>query len=329
MKAIVLICVLALSFLMKGNAAIRRPLYEVVEIRADGTNVPAYPGTLRINNSNRVSGSVSVVEPSPHFESFLWKDGEPIRWLGEGRIDDINDEGDFVGSVAGAEVWRNGQVQTFAINNARQAVGSDEGHAFITDSNGQTTILGPTVFSEARSVNSAGIAAGIALLNPGSPITPVIFTSTNIVDLGWIRGTSASETTVINDRNHVLFTATLTNRFRVRSYLFRNNKPKPLPTLPGSRHTVAFAMNNADEIVGFFGRNNAPVPRGSSGAITVVGAFLYFDGKLYNLDKLLTPESRGWHVSEALDINDAGAIAAFAARPGEQRVPVLLRRLQR
>jgi hypothetical protein len=332
MKAVLSICALAFAamFAADGATRVKRPQFEVVELLASGTNVPAYPGTLRINNSNQISGAISVVEPNPHFESFLWKDGESIQWLGEGRIDDLNDNGEFAGSVQGAVLVGNGgSFKTFAINNARQVAGSIQNRAFITDSNGQMNFpLGDAIFSQARSLNSMGAAAGMARMTPGGPITPIIFNPTNVIDLGWIRRTSMGDTTIINDQGHVLFTVTQTNRSRVRSYFFRGGRPRPLPARPGARHTVAFAMNNSDEIVGFLGRDGDSAPPGGGTAVSIVGGFLYSRGKLYQLDKLLTEESRGWHVSEALDINNAGSIAAFAARPGERRVPVLLRRVQ-
>lgn len=319
-KLFVLSCIASLLLPLTGSATqcTGRPQFEVVEIFERASDVVIYPGTLRLNNSHLVVGVSRFVNPSPHVETFLWQPGQPLQWR-TGQIDDVNDEGAFIGSIEGAVMTSDyTSLRALAINNARQVAGQFQGRAFITDSNGQMTFpLGESVFSEARSINNSGESAGIALLNPSGPPTHVVFTSTNVIDLGWIRGTSVAETTAINDQGHVLFTVAYTNHFRVRSYLFRGNKPRVLPIRPGWRDINAFALNNSDEVVGISVRKNG-----------VSAGFLYSGGRLYNLNKLLTPASQNWTISEARDINNSGSIAAFASRPGELIVPVLLRRVQ-
>src|SRR5687768_4807135 len=103
--------VLSLALTIPTEAAVKRPpppQYEVVEIQAGGSNIIAYPGTLRLNNSNQVSGAMLVESPTPHFESFLWHPEQPVQWLGEGEINDINDAGAYVGTVTGAVVMSDG-----------------------------------------------------------------------------------------------------------------------------------------------------------------------------------------------------------------------------
>ena len=322
--------VLWLTLTVPTEAAVKRPpppQYEVVEIQAGGSNIIAYSGTLRLNNSNLVSGAMLVESPVPHFESFLWHPERPVQWLGAGEINDLNDAGAYVGTVTGAVVTSDGgTLKASAINNSGQVAGRFGSRAFITDSNGQFyfPIESEMVSSEAFAINSFGIAAGRAR-NPGEPDHVFVFTPTNGVDLGWIRRTRQNEAIAINDPGTVASTAISESPSarHLRSFIHRAGKRRDLRSVRSSPNTLAFAMNNSDEIVGFLGNRLNP----DTGGVTIAAGFLYTGGKLYDLNQLLAPSSAEWRVLEALDINDSGAIVAFAARPGERKFPVLLRRV--
>jgi hypothetical protein len=313
--------------------AASRPQFDVVPLIGDASNVLGFstnlPGpslNLRINNSNQVAGTLVIRTGGSHFESYLWSNGN-LQMLGNGRIEDINDAGAYIGSAPGS-VFQSEFVH--GINNAGQVVGEDP-HPFLWDSNGFRYFPFNGVAGQAyvRAVNNFGVATGGAISN--NSYQAFIFTVSNVVDIGQIPKISLSEGKAISDQGHVVLTATYTNRStkRIRSYLYHDNRLTRLPTLPGNPHTWAQSMNNSDEIVGFIGPTAHSFGTNAPFAVAQAAGFLYSRGKLYNLNKLLTKSSRGWHVSNALDINDAGTIVAHARRPFEPEQPVLLRRVMR
>ena len=71
---------------------------------------------------------------------------------------------------------------------------------------------------------------------------------------------------------------------------------KDLGVLPGRTLSIAWDINNADQVVGF-----------SEGEGVVPHPFLYSGGVMRDLNTLIPPNS-GWELLEALEINDKGHI---------------------
>ena len=76
---------------------------------------------------------------------------------------------------------------------------------------------------------------------------------------------------------------------------------RSLPTLAGDPDGFVQGINNRGQVVGFTRFPGAPIER------AVDRAFLWEDGKLSYLDRLIAPRS-GWELDEALSINDRGQI---------------------
>src|SRR5436189_5977081 len=113
-----------LFFLLFAASALAatRPQFEVIPLSNGPAAIFAYPVTLRLNNSNQITGAILTEDPVPHFESFLWQDGN-VQALGEGRVEDLNDFGVWVGSVTGAVFQSSAPSLTpHAVNNAGQVV---------------------------------------------------------------------------------------------------------------------------------------------------------------------------------------------------------------
>lgn len=311
--------------------AATRPQYEVIDVTNVYSGDQVYFGALRINNSNQIIGAVPRPGHLGEYRGFLWQDGA-LQRLGLGVVEDINDFGQYVGSLTGA-VFQTVEpdLRPRAINNAGQVVGESSGHAFLSDSNGLVLfpIEGVVTQSVAVAVNNSGVATGRVGIDSAPP-RAFIFTTNGSMGIGPVLKLSLSRGVAINDAGHVALLTIQTNRHsrRVYSYLFRDGELTKLRPVSGYLHVNAEAVNNSDEVVGFVGRTL----RGFSGSgphpffITISAGFLYSNGKQYNLNRLLTKSSRGWTVTRPLDINDAGWIVARAHRRGEAERVVLLRR---
>jgi probable HAF family extracellular repeat protein len=89
---------------------------------------------------------------------------------------------------------------------------------------------------------------------------------------------------------------------------------KDLGVLPGRTLSIAWGINNADQVVGSSeGEGVAPHP------------FLYSGGVMRDLNTLIPPNS-GWELREAWDINDNGHIVGRGSNEdGENRAFLLVR----
>jgi hypothetical protein len=70
----------------------------------------------------------------------------------------------------------------------------------------------------------------------------------------------------------------------------------PRPAGESAGNAVAYALNASDEVVGDIARSNANST-----------AFLYVNGRAYDLDALL-PANSGWEIVHATGINASGQI---------------------
>ncbi len=308
--------------------AATRPQFEVIDVAAVSVGNVYYLGPLRINNSNQIVGAF----PAPSggaIHGFFWQNNI-LNDLGPGIVKDINDVGQYIGSVTSA-VFQSMEpsLNPRAINNAGQVVGESERHAFIADSNGLAVfpVEGNVQESVALAVNNSGVATGRVLFD-SPPRRAFLFTTNGSVAIGPALKLFFSEGVAINDAGHVAIVAVQTNGHSHRnySYMYRDGALTPLRSVAGYPNVNAVAMNNSDEVVGFVGRNARQFPNTPpSFLVSISAGFLYSNGKSYNLNRLLTKSSRGWRVTDPLDINDSGWIVARAARRGERERVVLLR----
>ena len=83
------------------------------------------------------------------------------------------------------------------------------------------------------------------------------------------------------------------------AFLYERGRMTALPFpagFGGNNYTeVAYGINASDEVVGsVFARSNGT-------------AFIYRNGRIYDLNKLIAPNS-GWQIADALGVNDRGEI---------------------
>jgi probable HAF family extracellular repeat protein len=154
-------------------------------------------------------------------------------------------------------------------------------------------------------------------------------------DLGTLGG-SFSYGMAINARNHVVGYSTINKvDSRVHAFLFDGNVMKDLGSLAGAAssaledQSVALGINSSSQVVGYSylpGVNPNTDPTAQPGASPVQQvAFVWSQGVMRDLNKLIGTAAEKYHVTSAVAINDKGQIAATAVLKGtEIRRGVLL-----
>jgi probable HAF family extracellular repeat protein len=246
----------------------------------------------------------------------------------------INLEGQVVGgsstidplthavTVIGFLYSRNGGMQTFmapgcsytapsSINNAGQVVGigyvplgsGQEQRAFLRQPNGTIATLDffGGIGLAAYAINDWGQIAGSF---PGADGLVHAFVTqaggARPKDLGNLPGGLGSEAVAINDLGQVLIQV-FYGPFSDGAFLYAGGKVHDLGTLPGYADISAVGLNNWGQIVG--GAANLSVPP---------TGWVYLQGQMRDLNRLLSPAARGWVVTGASSINDVGQIIATA-----------------
>ena len=93
---------------------------------------------------------------------------------------------------------------------------------------------------------------------------------------------------------------------RAKAFLWRKGKMVGLGTLPGSKNSAAFGINDSTAIVGTSGDR----------------AFLWTRGKMLDLNACL-PSGSGWMLEEARAINNKGQIVGSGKLSGQTHMFLL------
>jgi probable HAF family extracellular repeat protein len=262
-----------------------------------------YSSATDINDLAQVVGELSMPLPDGRSDSrgFYYSNGQFVDMGsfggGSTRVNDINNSGQAVGSSS----------------YATDSSGVSRTHAFLYQNGTMTSIgtLGGNS-SSARKINDAGTIAGESSL-AGIPGT-VVFrynngVMTNIGSLGDGR-------MLFSDMNEAgtimgLYMPPGTSDNAARTYVQSGtNAPQDLGTLGGVT-TRGFDINDAGHVVGFTTLANG-----------TRRAFMYRDGRLYDLNATLPPDS-GWVLTGASLINNSGQIVASGTYNGQNRTCLL------
>jgi probable HAF family extracellular repeat protein len=258
-----------------------------------------------INEAGRVVGTSDIDPNSFAYHAFFYEDGQGMRDLGTlgGNLSDARD-----------------------INNTDKVVGTStisgdtEEHAFLY-SEGVMRDLGTIggSHSQANGINNADQVVGVSSISDteshaylwtddGDPNTD------DMRDLGTLGGTS-SNAFAINDADKVVGRSSTSGNAEDHAFLWADDGDpntddmKDLGTLPGRTLSIAYGINNADQVVGSssFAEDIDPHP------------FLYSGGVMRDLNTLIPPNS-GWELREAFEINDKGHIVGRGSnQDGENR----------
>lgn len=213
--------------------------------------------------------------------------------------------------------------------------------------------------SQAKGVNTAGMATGWAQFAGGGPARAFRYTvSGGMLDLGTLGG-STSEGLAINAAGDVAGNAQLTGNTVTRAFRFAGGQMIHLGTLGGAASSsYAYDLNDAGKVVGCaynsaavpvlqafrhngngmvalpplangkpscaLAINNADVAVGRAHNASGAQRAVIFKGQqVKNLNQLLAPGSTGWTLLEAVGINDSGVIVGNGLYNGVMQAFVL------
>jgi probable HAF family extracellular repeat protein len=162
-------------------------------------------------------------------------------------------------------------------------------------------------YSQARAINSAGQVTGQSD-NESAERHAFLYSGNVMGDLGTLGGIS-SFGYGINDAGKVVGQSTEA-RGQQRAFIYDGAEMRELKGLVPDAYGIAIDINNADVVVGM----------SSGGASQFTFSAVLFDPVLGTIDlnNLINPNS-GWHLSEAIGINESGQIIGrgfFESREG-------------
>lgn len=140
--------------------------------------------------------------------------------------------------------------------------------------------------------------------------TAVRWRGDNMVELGELDGHTSSTARDINEAGQIVgwsWTDTGADTELVRAVMWDGNDVHDLGVLPGDTASRAEGINRTGEVVGWSGTPDKTMSR----------AFIWVNGRMLDLNEVLL-DRKGWILTEANAINDAGQIAGtglYAGRP--------------
>lgn len=207
------------------------------------------------------------------------------------------------------------------LNDIQEVVGytapsasSTQTRAFIWDSGNGIFDIGTLggQYARACSINNSSVVTGSSQIPGGlGTLHAFIWDGTNgMRDLGTLAGTS-SFGNFINEKNHIVGSSTI-NGFDNREHAFLyDGTMHDLGSLGGevfeSDRSVAYGINLFDQVVGTSYRPY------EGGALYQV-AFVYREGRMFDLEKLVDASGADYRLMSAVAINDDGKIVVDAIR---------------
>ncbi|MBI4775822.1 MAG: PKD domain-containing protein [Deltaproteobacteria bacterium] len=305
-------------------------------VNALGIADATFSSATAINNSGEVIGHSK--SSTAGFGSFLWEPDTGLYTFskelsGYGYPEDINNQGQIVGSVSGRGFIRTPNERTNllaetsdsrtscqGINDLGQVVG-------IVKSAGNSLLYGiflcdartaPPVLEEILPLQSEPID-NVKIGNSGMVIgTKLVgkFSEAFVWDaahgmqpLGTLGG-NYSAAANLNDLGNVVGSSTLQGDELLRQgFLWNRSKGmKPIVNIRKDVSSYPMAINNRNEIVGYLSHKTQ---RGET-------AFVYINGVTYSLG-LAMAEGLRWSIERAVDINDHGQIVGLGTFKGKKR----------
>jgi probable HAF family extracellular repeat protein len=209
----------------------------------------------------------------------------------------LRDIGQLGLSSLGAGVNSSGQVAGTWVDDA------GENHAFLY-SGGVARDIGNLGANSARAtgINEAGAVVGSSFLADFSAFHAFLYRDGRMRDLGTLGGPSSSAA-AINEAGQVAGTSFIDDDIQ-HAFLYSEGVMRGIGSLGGAL-TEARALNAAGMVVGW------STYAGDLPGLDFSRAFLYRDGSMSDLN-LLVERPGAWTLLDAVGINDAGQIAAYA-----------------
>jgi probable HAF family extracellular repeat protein len=261
------------------------------------TGLGTLGGDSGIGNAINASGEIAGYSTNAYgtYRAFLAINGTltDIGDLGGGSAVayGIND----LGQVVGSAVTSDGSNHPFLYSNGKMidlgTLGSPEGSSW---------------WNSAQGVNNSGEVTGTSY-TAKSGFFAFLWSKGKMTKMGTLGG-PYSQGYAINNQGQVTGIAYLKNG---EAHAFIANcatcKLKDLGAFGSTGTTWGFGINDSGVVVG----------QGSCGCEAGYVAFVYSNGKLQDLNKLI-PAGTGWTLIEAAAINDAGQIVGTAIRGQEE-----------
>jgi probable HAF family extracellular repeat protein len=242
---------------------------------------------LRVARPNAINASGDVVG-SISGHPFIYRGGKMTELDFQGRALGINSTGQIVGNAAGPFLYSGGEKRE--LNAALAATGKAWGGG------------------EARAINDAGLVVGYTYVDSDLHKHAFVYDSktgqAKILPPFSPNGFNESRANDVNNQGQVVGMATTQGLRTRRPFLYMNGK---MIDIGYGGEGEARAINDAGEIVGQYNGY----------------AFLYRDGKLIDLNSLISPESH-LKLIDAWKINNKGQIIATAIDVGGAQQNVLL-----
>lgn len=266
-----------------GQLAGRAFVWDGAAILDIGTLGGASSSALALGDNGFVTGSADRPDGSSH--AFLYA-GSALRDIGQLGV-----------SSSGAGVNSRGQVAGTWVDEA------GENHAFLF-SKGVARDIGNLGANAARAsgINEPGDVVGSSFLADFSAVRAFLYRDGAMRDLGTLGG-PASAAAAINDAGQVAGSSFIDDDIQ-HAFLYSDGVMQDIGSLGGA-FTEARALNEAGMVVGLSTYAD-DVP-----GLDFSSAFLYRDGAMQDLN-LLIDRPGLWTVLDAVGINDAGQIAAYA-----------------
>jgi probable HAF family extracellular repeat protein len=269
--------------------------------------------TRSITDDGTVLGGSFLPGPSPsnllyHADSgTVTPLGAPDAFDGRSVID-VNNSGAIVGWVA----WK--------------------GSAGIASDGRIATVPVPPGFTfiEATAINEFGQIAGRALEDPNGGVNQraVLFADGSLTVLDPAPGAKSSSADDLNDVGQVVgspgFDGSPVVHQKGRAFLYDHatNATTDLGTLPGYQNSIATAINNVGQVVGYASLPEDWLPENRTDQFRRAFVYDHRTGVMTDLNELIPRES-GWYLVDAFDINDSGQIVGRGFIGGEMHAFVL------
>lgn len=283
----------------------------------------SYSAAYDVNDNGAVVGESGTA--FGRRSGFYWQSGiiEPALGFGGDIANSVNNQGlvagvyYFLGGNYGFIREKNGtfsfltppqnwsQSALNSINNIGHAAGTgyigwptNSFRGFFFDGTTFTTIepLVGDYATWAVGINDSDTITGHSTSDPNKPVgRGFIFSKGNIIEIGFLPGSSNSYPQAINNQGDVV------GGSGGQAFLYSNGIIQPLGYLPGDSYSVAHGINDQGDIVGRSGNK----------------AFLFRNGGMIDLSALPEVQQAGWSsLYEARSINNVGQIVGQGTQNG-------------
>jgi probable HAF family extracellular repeat protein len=323
-----------------GSCRVRR--YEIIDLSA---LLGDSSGTATAVNAAGIVVGEHVDSTDGHWHGFTW-DGQSMRDLGPGRARAIADDGWIVGEDGTAFVidptgqridlgtLGGGTSSALGVSSGGWVVGQSrttggDDHAFLVRGPGAAMedlgTLGD--YSLAHAIDPQGRVYGESLVVTFDPHAEPFVFDTTLADPVMVPLSgpySAGSARASNDAGHV--TGWVSNNVDSWGHAFVHDGVTitDLGAIPGKSYSIGTGINGFDHVVGYaFGEWIDTDCCGRIWSNSIHRAYFHDGTAGINLNDEL-PESSGWILSQATDINDAGLITGTGTRDGLGRAFLLM-----